>query len=124
MGDLVSRNVPTLVSLEGIIDMGGGDGFSLVLTNTYQVYSFGNGGLIGLGNIGDVKIPTLISYLTGIRQICAGRTHSFALTQSGQVYGFGANPIGQLGFGDTKSRSTPELITSLSGVTRMLHTHI
>jgi alpha-tubulin suppressor-like RCC1 family protein len=66
LGDLVSRSVPTLVSLEGIIDMGGGDGFSLLLTNTSQIYSFGIGSLLGLGNTGNRNVPTLISTLSDI----------------------------------------------------------
>jgi alpha-tubulin suppressor-like RCC1 family protein len=42
--------------------------------------------------------------------------YSLALASSGKVYAWGWNGFGQLGLGDLKSRNTPTLIPSLSGV--------
>jgi regulator of chromosome condensation len=45
----------------------------------------------------------------------AGSYHSFAKTSDGQVWAFGLNNFGQLGFGDTKDRVLPASVPALRG---------
>ena len=50
--------------------------------------------------------PSEITSLPGlpVAQIACGGAHTFALTFSGTVFGWGKNDSGQLGLGDTKSK--------------------
>ncbi|KAK4779636.1 hypothetical protein SAY87_015742 [Trapa incisa] len=49
-------------------------------------------------------------------QAIAGPGHSIVVTSSGAVYSFGSNSSGQLGHGNTKEESRPQLIRSLQGI--------
>ena len=48
--------------------------------------------------------------------IAAGKTHSLALTESGEVYAWGDNDGGQLGLGDREERLTPMKVEGLPKV--------
>ena len=41
--------------------------------------------------------------------------HMFAVTEDGEVYGWGRNEKGQLGLGDTKDRKCPTKIKDING---------
>ena len=74
-----------------------------------QVLSWGHNryGQLGLGIKGQsISTPQIIQSLQGIpfAQISAGGAHSFALTLSGAVFGWGRNKFGQLGLNDTNGR--------------------
>lgn len=71
-----------------------------------KVFSWGQNryGQLGLGTSGQsIATPQVIQSLQGIpfAQISAGGAHSFALTVSGAVFGWGRNKFGQLGLNDT-----------------------
>lgn len=71
-----------------------------------QVFSWGQNryGQLGLGINGQsISTPQIIQSLQGIpfAQISAGGAHSFALTLSGAVFGWGRNKFGQLGLNDS-----------------------
>lgn len=71
-----------------------------------QVFSWGQNryGQLGLGINGQsIPAPQIIQSLQGIpfAQISAGGAHSFALTLSGAVFGWGRNKFGQLGLNDS-----------------------
>lgn len=71
-----------------------------------QVFSWGQNqyGQLGLGINGpSISTPQIIQSLQGIpfAQLSAGGAHSFALTLSGAVFGWGRNKFGQLGLNDT-----------------------
>lgn len=57
-----------------------------------------------------ISTPHMIQSLQGIpfAQISVGGAHSFALTVSGAVFGWGRNKFGQLGLNDTNGRSWPK----------------
>ncbi|MBN3324350.1 HERC4 ligase, partial [Atractosteus spatula] len=83
-----------------------------------QIFSWGQNkyGQLGLGN--DAKShssPQLICSLLGLpfAQISAGGAHSFALTLSGAVFGWGRNKFGQLGLNDENDKYVPVLLKSL-----------
>uniref|UniRef100_A0A3Q3E855 HECT and RLD domain containing E3 ubiquitin protein ligase 4 n=1 Tax=Labrus bergylta TaxID=56723 RepID=A0A3Q3E855_9LABR len=83
-----------------------------------QVFSWGQNrfGQLGLGLNGQsISTPQVIQSLHGVpfAQISAGGAHSFALTLSGAVFGWGRNKFGQLGLNDTNDRCFPILLKSL-----------
>jgi hypothetical protein len=47
--------------------------------------------------------------------VAVGAFHSAAVTKTGNVWTWGSNAFGQLGVGDQRPRSQPELITTLRG---------
>ena len=127
---------PALVTLPGatgpVTDVAGGDEFSLALTSTGQLYSFGinSEGQLGVATNSGTPTPTptpaLVSLpgATGpVAQIAAGALHTLALTSTGQLYGFGYNYYGQLGsavnLGTTTPNPTPALI-GLPGATGLV----
>jgi alpha-tubulin suppressor-like RCC1 family protein len=114
---------PALVSLPGatgtVTDVAAGDEFSLALTATGQLYSFGINaqGQLGIatnsGTLTPTPTPALVSLpgATGpVAQIAAGALHALALTSTGQLYAFGYNYYGQLG-------STVNIATSTANPT-------
>jgi len=60
-------------------------------------------------------MPQKITALKGKRvvDIACGQQHSLAVTDNGEVYGWGLNVFGQLGLGDTKDRLVPAQLTGL-----------
>ena len=99
--------------------------FSLALTADGNVMSWG---LNDCGQLGDYVVSqrntpgfvyenTLGIPLSWIVAIAAGSSHSLALTEDGRVYSWGANNSGQLGIGNTASRSRAGMISDFDGVT-------
>ena len=46
-------------------------------------------------------------------QACGGLAHTVVLTDAGKVYTFGASDAGQLGHGDSESRSRPTMVSTM-----------
>lgn len=103
---------PTLVTLPGqvgpVVEVATGLHHTLVITESGQLYSFGGNSLGQLGretNPEPMKwanpTPTLVE-LPGqdgpVVKIATGRESSFAVTESGQLYSFGDNRYGPLGY--------------------------
>jgi alpha-tubulin suppressor-like RCC1 family protein len=129
---------PTLVTLPGqngpVVEVAAGLLHTLALTESGQLYSFGanNDGQLGRETVHKPgewanPTPTLVT-LPGqdgpVMQIAAGRTSSFAVTESGQLYAFGENRYGQLGFAENSgpgpdpsenAHPTPTLVTLPGG---------
>uniref|UniRef100_A0A670YPX1 HECT-type E3 ubiquitin transferase n=1 Tax=Pseudonaja textilis TaxID=8673 RepID=A0A670YPX1_PSETE len=83
-----------------------------------EVFSWGQNkyGQLGLGfEYKKQTSPQVIKSLLGIpfAQITAGGAHSFVLTLSGAVFGWGRNKFGQLGLNDENDRYVPNLLKSL-----------
>ncbi len=85
----------------------GSDG-QLGYGNTDSVFSGGGGS--ALAGFEDVRIGD------SVVQIVAGAVHTCALLDSGEVLCWGANDQGQLGYGNTNSRSTYETPESVGQV--------
>lgn len=86
-----------------------------------ELYAWGaNGyGQLGLGFIsGQKEKPTLVRQLVGIpiAFIACGGNHSFAITKSGAIFGWGKNLFGQLGLNDNRSRDSPVQLETLRSV--------
>ena len=128
---------PTLVTLPGatgaVADAaaGGseGEGFSLAVTTSGQLYTFGVNGFGQLGyttnsgteNPNSTPTQVVLPGATGpVTQVAAGEKFSVALTSTGQVYEFGENYVGELGSTTNnltlKPNPTPAAVT-ISGST-------
>jgi alpha-tubulin suppressor-like RCC1 family protein len=116
IGTQSANPTPTLVTLPGatgsVTHVAAGGAFTLALTSTGQLYSFGlnySGQLGSTANNGTSEpnpTPTLVT-LPGatdpVVQIGAGAWDSLALTSGGRLYSFGSNYYGQLGRTTTTS---------------------
>uniref|UniRef100_A0A8P4KRC0 HECT domain-containing protein n=1 Tax=Dicentrarchus labrax TaxID=13489 RepID=A0A8P4KRC0_DICLA len=113
----VPRNIKSLSDVQ-IAQVACGYWHSHALSRGGQVFSWGQNryGQLGLGLNGQsIPTPQIIQSLQGIpfAQISAGGAHSFALTLSGAVFGWGRNKFGQLGLNDSNDRLFPTLLKSL-----------
>lgn len=119
--------VPTPVVLKGAdgpaVQIAAGDEFSLALTSTGQLYTFGDDdhGQLGNGSEDPVPNPTpaAISLPPGavgkVVQISAGPVSALAVSSSGQLYGFGGDSSGQLADPKLGYDDTPTLISLPGG---------
>ncbi|KFW83777.1 Protein RCC2, partial [Manacus vitellinus] len=77
---------------------------SLLITSEGKLWSWGRNekGQLGHGDTKRVEAPKLIEVLGGESIVLAacGRNHTLALTESGSVFAFGENKMGQLGLGN------------------------
>ncbi|NP_001139103.1 E3 ISG15--protein ligase HERC5.4 [Danio rerio] len=111
-----------LKSLENrqVIQIACGDQHSMALSNDGQLFVWGENthGQLGLRKEqAGTQSPQHLQSLCEIpvAQISAGGNHSFVLSLSGVVFGWGSNSAGQLGLGDTKDRFVPTIVKSLCG---------
>jgi len=74
----------------------------LILSEVGDVYSFGDGsaGQLGLGPSSIMTTPHIIDTLPGgkIYMVAGGYAHAVAVTETGDVFAWGNNAFGQLGF--------------------------
>eukprot|EP01080_Neovahlkampfia_damariscottae_P000518 gene518-8031_t len=95
-----------------------GEYFSMLITRTGSLMSFGNNNAyqLGIGNTNsNTNVPTLVSFSEKIYKVVCGGFHSAIITTTGKLYTFGNNHLGQLATGDTTHRYVPTL-NSLSPV--------
>ncbi|CAG2108432.1 unnamed protein product [Medioppia subpectinata] len=99
------QHVPQLSHL-GVIEFYRGCDFMFARTiqNAYYCWGANECGQLGLGLVGlagDYYSPTRNEYLSaeGVVYLCCGYKHVLALSESGQVYGWGDNGRGQVGTG-------------------------
>ncbi|KAJ8403638.1 hypothetical protein AAFF_G00349640 [Aldrovandia affinis] len=101
-----------------VIQVACGDHHTIALSKDGQLFTWGSNsnGQLGLGNDApSTKTPQLLYTLSGIPlvMVTAGRDHSFTLSISGTVFGWGKNNAGQLGLGDKTDRYDPIPVKSL-----------
>ncbi|XP_054238554.1 probable E3 ubiquitin-protein ligase HERC4 isoform X5 [Indicator indicator] len=113
----VPRNIKSLSEIQ-IVQVACGYYHSLALSKGSEVFSWGQNkyGQLGLGyEYKKQNSPHVIKSLLGIpfAQIAAGGAHSFVLTLSGAIFGWGRNKFGQLGVNDDNDRYVPTLLKSL-----------
>ena len=68
-------------------------------------------------SVGGTEVTLEGEVKASFKQVSAGEFHSLGLTNDGAVYAWGYNGSGQLGDGTTTNRTTPTLVTALSGQT-------
>jgi alpha-tubulin suppressor-like RCC1 family protein len=90
---------------------------NILLMENGEVWSWGQNayGCLGHGHTSNVFVPTKIAALAGINIVDIslgvsthhGNTHAMFLADDGRLFASGRNIYGQLGLGDTTTRSTP-----------------
>jgi gliding motility-associated-like protein len=113
------RNITNTSKLSGIIDIAAGQGHSLAVLSNNTVMSWGRNswGQLGKNDTISTTLPvqvmnnTGLSPLTNINHISAGDLFSMARTTTNQLYVWGENGTGQLGFGDHTDRHLPALLS-------------
>ncbi|XP_067645705.1 probable E3 ubiquitin-protein ligase HERC4 [Eurosta solidaginis] len=108
------------LATQTITQIATGYNHSLALTNCGALYSWGSNvyGQLGVSapnDLGHTAVPRLIDSLLGIpiAFIACGGNHSFIITKSGAVYGWGRNNSGQLGLNDCTHRNFPTQLRTL-----------
>ncbi|CAM9344978.1 unnamed protein product, partial [Laminaria digitata] len=130
IGNTESFNSPQRVHLlcgKGVVMMAAGLEHSLALTESGDLYSFGDNlsGQLGLGHnfTAREQTPQKVLYFSKskIVQMACGQDHTAILTSAGELYCFGNNRSGALGLaghaneGPPIVESTPKLVSSLQG---------
>ncbi|CAL0319733.1 unnamed protein product [Lupinus luteus] len=94
-----------------------GDSHCLAVTMEGEVQSWGRNqnGQLGLGTTEDSLVPQKIQIFQGlpIKMVAAGAEHSVAITEDGELYGWGWGRYGNLGLGDRNDRWIPEKVSSV-----------
>lgn len=102
-----------------VVSLSCGQSFTIVLTDTGELFSWGyNGnGQLGIGNNTNQQQPAKVTGLNGkqIQKVVCGMAHVLALTDTGELYSWGANSYGQLGLGTTLNTSTPTIVPVMLG---------
>ncbi|RWS18832.1 E3 ubiquitin-protein ligase HERC2-like protein, partial [Leptotrombidium deliense] len=97
--------------------------FSLALTCSGQLWSWGKGDYFRLGHGTDehVRIPTPVESLKSKRivSVAVDALHCLAVTDNGQVYAWGDNDHGQQGNGSTNANRKPTLIQGIEAITHV-----
>ncbi|CAH0729413.1 unnamed protein product, partial [Brenthis ino] len=110
-----------LLATKNVIQVACGSYHSLALTNNGDLYAWGANtyGQCGLGTKTNKETkPQQITSLLGIpiALIACGSNHTFALSKSGAVFGWGKNSHGQLGLQDRENRCYPAHLKTLRNV--------
>nr|XP_057930109.1 E3 ubiquitin-protein ligase HERC2 isoform X3 [Doryrhamphus excisus] len=104
---------------QGVCQIECGAQFSLALTKSGVVWTWGKGDYFRLGHGTDVHVrkPQMVEGLRGkkIVHVAVGALHCLAVTDSGQVYAWGDNDHGQQGNGTTTVNRKPTLVQGLEG---------
>lgn len=130
LGDGTTQNrfLPVKVNnLTSVIAVSAGFNHVIALKSNGTVWTWGsnrNGQLgIGIQDNTPHSIPLQINSLNGIVFVEAGgglyEKHMLAVTSDGQVWAWGSNGEGQLGDGTTTNRTSPVLVTNLTGIAKV-----
>ncbi|VFQ63559.1 unnamed protein product [Cuscuta campestris] len=96
-----------------------GDSHCLAVTMEGEVQSWGRNqnGQLGLGTTEDSPVPRKIETFQGIpvKMVAAGAEHTAAVTEDGELYGWGWGRYGNLGLGDRNDRLVPEKVSAIQG---------
>ncbi|KAL0272513.1 UNVERIFIED_CONTAM: hypothetical protein PYX00_005450 [Menopon gallinae] len=117
----LSPRIVKSLAMFHIIQISCGQSHSLALTNGGELYSWGGNshGQLGLGSRVPYELqPVLVKSLVGIpiAFIACGANHSFAVSKSGAIYGWGKNDYGQLGLNDEVDRLYPTQLKTLRSI--------
>ena len=112
------QNVEKLNGI-GICQIECGAQFSLALSRSGLVWTWGKGDYFRLGHGSDqhVRKPTVVECLRGkkIVHVAVGALHCLAVSDAGQVFAWGDNDHGQQGNATTTVNRKPALVAGLEG---------
>ena len=103
-------HIPHKVNLPPCIQISCGCDFTICLSETFILYSFGRNtnGQLGLGNDEEnYNSPQKIESLKDVEFVECGGFHVFCKTQNNQLFSWGSNTYGELGLGHTDEQYTP-----------------
>ena len=114
------NSVRQVSGLSNIMTISSTGAHNVALKSDYTVWAWGanNYGQLGDGTTYDQKVPAQVNNLTGISAVSAGSYHTVAVKNDGTVlaWGGGNSNYGQLGDGTTLNRTSPTLVSSITGV--------
>ncbi|XP_073987726.1 E3 ubiquitin-protein ligase HERC2 isoform X1 [Rhodnius prolixus] len=117
-GCKVPLKIESLAGL-GVVKVECGSQFSVALTRSGSVYTWGKGDYHRLGHGSDdhIRRPRKVAALQGkkIISIATGSLHCVACSDQGEVFTWGDNDEGQLGDGTTNAIQKPRLVVALQG---------
>ncbi|XP_057972443.1 ultraviolet-B receptor UVR8 isoform X2 [Malania oleifera] len=94
-----------------------GDSHCLAVTIEGDVQSWGRNqnGQLGLGTTEDSLVPQKIQAFQGVpvKMVSAGAEHTAAVTETGELYGWGWGRYGNLGLGDRNDRLVPQKVSTV-----------
>jgi alpha-tubulin suppressor-like RCC1 family protein len=99
-----------------IVQVALGESHSCSLDEFGQIKCWGrnNWGQVGTGDSDSVRvIPENVILNEKAKVVALGANHTCTLTESAKIYCWGDNTKGQLGLGDSRSRSRPTLVSSI-----------
>ncbi|XP_034107035.1 probable E3 ubiquitin-protein ligase HERC4 isoform X1 [Drosophila albomicans] len=103
-----------------VVQVACGKNHSMALTSGGEVYTWGSNqcGQLGVQSpheLYDSNRPMLLTSLLGIpvATIACGGNHSFVISKSAAVFGWGSNNCGQLGLNDETNRAYPTQLKTL-----------
>ncbi|XP_067014556.2 RCC1 and BTB domain-containing protein 1 isoform X1 [Anabrus simplex] len=113
--------VQNALSTKHIIEVACGSHHSLALTDEGEVFAWGqnNCGQVGSGVSTNQSAPRRVNSGISTKRcvsIACGQTSSMAVTDAGEVYGWGYNGNGQLGLGNNINQMSPNRVATLQGV--------
>ncbi|KAG9147843.1 hypothetical protein Leryth_003445 [Lithospermum erythrorhizon] len=92
-----------------------GDSHCIALTMEGELHSWGRNqnGQLGLGTTEDSLVPQRIDAFRRlpVKMVAAGAEHTAAVTEDGELYGWGWGRYGNLGLGDRNDRLIPEKVS-------------
>lgn len=124
-GSTVRKSIPVAVSglPEPAIAIAAGSYHSLALTESGDVYAWGEGGsgALGTGSFASELTAVRVGSLPApVTQIAAGGNRSFAITDGGDLYAWGQGPLGN---GDSNQSANPVRVEISSSVIQVAAGH-
>ena len=115
LNNTTSYKEPTYLGIDNAIDVAAGGIYTIVLKQDGTLWATGNNenGELGINNTATQKTFVQVvdeqgtGKLSNIKSISAGANTTYAITTTGEMYGWGYNGYGQLGIGDTANRIKP-----------------